>query len=464
MISFSKRSWIKFLLFGSMALLFLGLAIPVTHASGLSYNVAYAWGSYAYGGWGNNTLPFNAFPYNDTVYFESPNPVGNICDIVPYDGNAYYTSVNSLGNDLYSFTWNQPGYAGGNVIAFDVNDGCSNGGMPYGDNMGSFITLSDTSPTPVTPTIAFTYPAPSSTNLGLFSNWLLEANNLNASGSYEAEVKWYVENTVTGQPISGTNLQNIVGDFNNPVTSPWYATVTTTPWSVDFAYDVTLVAEADLLNSQDPNNPGADLATPIVVASTTDTWTLLTIPESSPSSTLGSGGVVTIDNQNASGTVSTSTTSGDTYYQATDNVSTGCVAPQGNILEDFNGNLYFVLCNTKSFFLNADPWATDLSNSAYQNFIGQPPFNWFFNLASTVSSSIASANASSSQYRELDYNASTTAFGNSSFVVLSSSTLSNLIGTAAVAYWFQIYDYILAILFGLLFIGTIFLIFKRTKQ
>jgi len=274
----------------------------------------------------------------------------------------------------------------------------------YQNNIGTWINNSypmyfSINATPSLPGSHIEFRYPTSTTQ-LFSNWLLKAENLNATGSYEAQVKWTAtlpDGTVT--PL----LQNRIGNLNFQYPD-WYPVIPRTDWSFNFATDVTINAEADLLSSQDPNNPGVDLAFPTVIASTTESFTLLSIPNGSPSSTLPDGGIVVITNQDASGTITITSTTGNQYLNfnastsgATFNIS---CAPPSNIL-DVGGGIAYGGCQILNFLFNPNVLynSTGYFTQQIKNIEAVPPFSPFFNLANSANTTlglISSSSASSS--------------------------------------------------------------------
>lgn len=318
----------------------------------------------------------NIFPNGNIITFSSTVAIASVNMENACQGGGTSASTTALGGNSYSFL-------GGGTPYLLVH---LNTATTTNVNAGSSIIFDDTGRTNTTSTISFAFPT-NGESVGVFDNWALDVTGINASGSYEVSVTWQAtlsDGTLT-QPIT-QSTGNL--NFINPNWYPYVPFVN----PVDFANDASVKATAILYDSQDPNNPNADLANPIVIASTTETFSLLSIPNASPSSTLETGGLVTVVT-NSSGTITTSTTSGFSNANITP-TSTAYFAACGSIIQSTSKDLYIGegiemgVCGSFVLLVNPPSQITGILYTQYQNLSKDFPFSLFFGLQNLANNNI----------------------------------------------------------------------------
>lgn len=396
----------------------------------------------------------------------SSGAVGTFADLVysfPISADDYHLAGNTFWLGQYTpgvtYAWSL-----GDTINFWNNDIANNVVNPNGG--GGYSGGGDNGTS-----IAFNYPSSTQTSTGPFSAWLLAARNLRFNGSYEVKVQWTATDAVDG---ATTSAQAITGDLTG-IYPDWFPSVLNTPGSAfDYANDQDVTATALLLDSQDPSNPGADLAYPVVVASSTINFTLLSIPHSSPSSTLSTGGTVTVCTQDSSGNISCHVASGDYYYGATNPGE--CIAPLAGptiqifsadiqvppLLADPGGSLRYGLCLSGNFLTTPTPALVSSTAAQFNKFMTTPPFSIFFNLTNIMQAQLANNTSSPSgtDYSALTFNQSSTFLGNNPVVLMTSSSLADFIGEPAKEAFFTDFGYFLWFLYAAFVTATIWLFVK----
>lgn len=170
-----------------------------------------------------------------------------------------------------------------------------------------FVMTIDTDvvPTPSYPTLNFIFPTASS-SVPLFSDFLLSAQNLNDAEGYQVRLQYYLtDDYSTTTKLAGVRGQTDWTGFAYGIGSDFETKgvrIGRPNFGIDWADDNVMHVSAQLYASQDPNNPNASLAHPIMVASSSIAFVLEAIPTSDgryvtptmiPSSTAPYGFVVT---------------------------------------------------------------------------------------------------------------------------------------------------------------------------
>jgi len=271
-------------------------------------------------------------------------------------------------------------------------------------------------------TLAFTYPTITQTSTGLFDNFHFHASNLQHNALYQVGISWGVTSTpstapflsiVSGDQQSGTNYL-----WTTSSTDSLNFTLKRPDYSFDFANDVPMWATATLTRT-DNCSPG----TCSVIANASWNGTLLSIPHSSPSSTLVTGGVVIntglsngtstiqsgtqyiLPGQSAiltatstldvpSGALILTTTGGFAYYVDSSSTKVVCTPPS-DIL-DVGGGIGYGFCQVINILFNPDYMinTTSFLSDSIAQFKTTPPFSAFWSVAQAVSSTASQASNS----------------------------------------------------------------------
>ena len=149
---------------------------------------------------------------------------------------------------------------------------------------------------------------------------------------------------------------------------------------------------------------------------------------------------------------SSSTKPGDSNGQGAGECAAPSTFPSGD-------DIPYAGCVLVQAVVYPTPFIKDGTVKAFNDFKAQPPLSWFFDLQGVVTKSLAEATSSGDN--TLLWDTTTTSMGETKFILLSSSTLSNVIGEQAKEAWFTIYDYLLAILFGVLCMASIVAVVKK---
>jgi hypothetical protein len=140
-----------------------------------------------------------------------------------------------------------------------------------------------------------------------------------------------------------------------------------------------------------------------IVATTSINWTLLSIPSSSPSSTLSSGGVFIITSSTGNGTFTTATTTGNaavlTQYNTTSTAATAsdsCPPPSNAVFGFFTGqDEYYAFCSTLNLLFVPGPIADSEITGSVSSLETVPPYSWFFQVNTAVQAAAANTSSTS---------------------------------------------------------------------
>lgn len=184
------------------------------------------------------------------------------------------------------------GGATGNRILYGYDDGVNfYPAMELADGGGFDATSTPPIITTSTfnPTIHFVYPFASSTastTYNLFSPWLLYAdgadlNSIRAFDGWQVRLQWYITD------LDGNKITNIGNNRNGDFTGFAYGTavqmerngiqIPRQDIGIDLASTTIWHASAQLYDSQDPNNPNADLVNPIQIATTSVVFSVIPV-------------------------------------------------------------------------------------------------------------------------------------------------------------------------------------------
>jgi len=385
------------------------------------------------------------FVYNGTAHTMNPYIDGNACNQI-----SMTVVLTGAPDPFLGFGRNIHGTdaLNGEIdnIGFSSSTGLNSTQVTSLWNGGTGSRLIGGSGPPPAATIGFTFPQ-NGTSTGLFNPWLLNANNLNASDTYFARVQW------VACPLNAPNTDPncTVPIFNRSVSQTASdilmngITVPRTEWNFDFASNQTIYAQANLYDAGIP------------VAATADTFTLLTIPNSSPSSTLGQGGIYTIATSTGNGTYSITTSTGFAVIntQGTSTITAFCTPPG-----DASGYIGYGLCQAINFAFNPNifPQSGNYFSDKIQTLSMAPPFTGVITTFSSLQNAVSSSPAGQ------DFNV-TVNLGSTSGTIpfLTSSTMSQAITSSGKTVLFNLEDAV----FSLLDLGLIFFVpwhWWRKKQ
>lgn len=259
---------------------------------------------------------------------------------------------------------------GNNIGSGGCGSNCTNNWEPW-------FYLGTTPYNPISPSssISFVFPT-NGTSTGIFNPWLLSASNLNASDTYITKVMWQA--CPVGQVQNSANCTQTIFNHSEPQTGADIAlhgiTVQRVEWPFDFGSNQTVYASAELQDNG-------------FVAVDSINFTLLSIPNSSPSSTLSTGGIYIIASSTGNGTYVTTSTSGFTAINAlgTSTVSAFCPPPG-----DPTGYIGYGLCQAVNFAFNPNifPQSVSYFGNQISAIEAVPPFSGFFAFFNDASSSL----------------------------------------------------------------------------
>lgn len=367
----------------------IGSSTPVVPASGGNFSLS---PSYIVS---SSTTPNIIYAYIQTDATSSDS-----CPSYPGYGDVLY--VNGTSNEKFLLNCNDVGifsnYAWGEFDylsgpQYDINTIVSSsvffGGQAFNGEAGNIATnlsgistlfITDATTTPpcasnCSSTISFVFPT-NGTSTGIFNPWLLSASNLNASDTYITKVMWQA--CPVGQVQNSANCTQTIFNHSEPQTGADIAlhgiTVQRVEWPFDFGSNQTVYASAELQDNG-------------FVAVDSINFTLLSIPNSSPSSTLSTGGIYIIASSTGNGTYVTTSTSGFTAINAlgTSTVSAFCPPPG-----DPTGYIGYGLCQAVNFAFNPNifPQSVSYFGNQISAIEAVPPFSGFFAFFNDASSSL----------------------------------------------------------------------------
>lgn len=337
----------------------------------------------------------------------SPNP--------GYSGDfGWYSNVSSTGS---------------NTAAFD--------NQAIGHDTWANVLIKESVPAPV-PVLSITYPPDASSLTQDFSAWNVRVEN-NTSSSYPVQlfVQWYTTSTILTPekdydiasrlvPASGT--LNIVIPKNKVLGS--YQT-----------YHAQLVNSLDFRSSQN-----ISFDTGLINSTYNTTYYPPQIPGFSNS------------------------TSSNTFYDKCQTLvdPTPTSVPAYAFTDTYTGiNIPFLASTSPQFVLCHVVFPHNFTQAfladSFNRTLNTPPLNYFFAFSSVIQNLNTSLATSSSQYEKLQFNQSTTIFGNTPITIMTSSSLDSFIGHAARVKWFEIYNALLNVVLGGFIAGLTWHRFKHKK-
>jgi len=333
---------------------------------------------------------------------------------MPALGNAM------IGTSTASGTWN---IADGQSVSLVIS-------WPYElDGMSGSVTgsnLVEASATPLS-NLHFVFPV-QGTSTGLFSPWILSASSTNPGDTYVTRVAWTA--CPIGAGASSTACTPMLYNDAQQTGAQIQANGISIPrvdWSFDFQNNVEVFAYSQI----------QDINSGILLQGDSINFTLLSIPNSSPSSTLATGGIYTYYISTGNGTYAMATTTSG--YAATNALGTSTASAYCPPPGDPSGYIGYGICQAAIFIFHPTQSVQNYMQSGATNLEGAMPFSLAFGFLNAVQSSTSVAPTEN----DIAYTISAGSAGNVALSLVTSSTLSTSFGTANKNLIFQWEDYLI---------------------
>lgn len=304
-----------------------------------------------------------------------------------------------------------------------------------------------------TPTLDFAFPTQSST-INLFSPWLLRAANLVNWHDYIAQVSWYATNATSGDILTPTLKNYMSGKGEDLIANG--IKINRTDFGLDFATGTIWYADAALYDAQDPTNPLADTAFPVLVATSSISFSVKSIPQSS-----GVFDVPDFSNGTTNVAVGASTAAAQELHNTSSTsikIGTGlfitCTSPTGGILDDFGGNMKFAGCVIAAELINPHQTIDSWFNGVLNGYKSVLPFSIFFDLKDKLSTALAATEADTNTY-ELYLNTPNIMGHTVHIPILTANGLENAVGSTTKDMVFDLQGNFMWLVFGVVVVKII---------
>lgn len=336
-----------------------------------------------------------------------------------------YTASHDIGVVSYHFNTPVNLIGGGNCTTAGhlyqlqvsgTNTSAANSHTAAEDSNAAFLVFSSIN-APATPTIDFFYPKASS-SVPLFSPWLLTADNLISGDTYKVQLDWYATYVSGAKTDTFTKVVYKLGhDIRDHGIS-----IPRTDFMFDIATSSTITATARLFDTQDPNNPTASLAQPILIDTKTISFTLLSKQQSNdffaiPSFPINASGTIAgLTSTSTPNIASSSVSAQETNATSTDII---CEAPPDGA--GLGQQIAYGFCKVGSALFRPSEQSTQRLIDSFDGFKTDFPFVYFYSTAETFKSGLASTTATTAP---LVLN-----IMNTHITILSTSTISDFTGS-----------------------------------